>query len=89
MPFGEFDCVFTDGKRLFIVECKAGSVKQEYIQKLENNLKSYGGIAARGILVCAFPIGPMLQKRIDVSKSIKTLSNLNVNTQEMLKIITS
>lgn len=45
-PSGEFDCAFTDGKRLWLVECKAGSVKQEHIQKLENNLKTHGGIAA-------------------------------------------
>ena len=71
MPFGEFDCVFTDGRRLFIVECKAGAVKQEHIQKLENNLKVYGGIAAKGLLISAFPVTPMLQMRMSNSTSIR------------------
>ena len=71
MPFGEFDCTFTDGNRLFIVECKAGAVKQDHIQKLENNLKNYGGIAARGMLISAFPPPPMLQMRISNSTSIR------------------
>ncbi len=87
MPFGEFDCVFTDGKRLFMVECKAGSVKQEHIQKLENNLKNYGGIAARGILVTAFQPVSMIEKRIDTLNSINALSDWDVNTQELKKII--
>ena len=69
--FGEFDCVFTDGNRLFIVECKAGALKQEHIQKLENNLKLYGGISAQGILFTSFPPGPHLQERINMSKSIQ------------------
>lgn len=71
MPFGEFDCAFTDGNRLFIVECKAGAVNQDHIQKLENNLKNYGGIAARGMLISAFPPSLMLQTRMSRSTSIR------------------
>ncbi len=74
MPVGEFDCVYTDGKRLYIVECKAGPVKQDHIQKLENNLKTYGGIAAMGILLTAFPICQALQDRIDRSTSIQLMN---------------
>ena len=51
---GEFDCVYTDGKRLYIVECKAGKVTQDHIHKLENNVKNYGGNDARGILFSSF-----------------------------------
>lgn len=74
MPVGEFDCVYTDGKRLYIVECKAGVVKQDHIQKLENNLKTYGGIAAMGVLFTAFPICPALQDRINRSTSIQLMN---------------
>ncbi|HQL86189.1 MAG: hypothetical protein BWX73_02450 [Lentisphaerae bacterium ADurb.Bin082] len=73
MPVGEFDCAFTDGKRLFMVECKAGVVKQEHIQKLENNLKTYGGIAAQGILLHAFPLDPKHKERISSSTSIRAV----------------
>ncbi len=38
------------------VECKAGPVRQEAIQKLENNLKLYGGVAARGLLDLILPL---------------------------------
>lgn len=74
MPVGEFDCAYTDGKRLYIVECKAGVVKQDHIQKLENNLKTYGGIAARGILFTSFHVNSPLQDRIDRSTSIQLMN---------------
>ena len=86
-PVGEFDCAFTDGKRLWFVECKAGSVKQEHIQKLENNLKTYGGIAARGILVSSFPITPALLKRVQSSTSIRAVHPENLNVDELQKIL--
>lgn len=66
----EFDCTFTDGKRLWIIECKAGPVRQEAIQKLQNILRTYGGIAARGLLVSSFPLSDALQKRVDNIDSI-------------------
>ena len=74
MPVGEFDCVYTDGNRLWIVECKAGAVKQEHLQKLENNVKTYGGIAAKGILFTAFPLIEQHKKRIASSTSIQVIS---------------
>ena len=71
MPTGEFDCVFTDGYRLFIVECKARPITQEHFQKLENNLKTYGGIAAKGIFFSTYPLSEALQARISSSTSIQ------------------
>jgi len=88
-PSGEFDCVFTDGKRLWIVECKAGNVRQEHIQKLENNLKTYGGIAARGILVSSFPIVPPLAKRIRSSTSIADVQAGEVRSEVLQRVIAS
>ena len=84
---GEFDCAFTDGKRLWLIECKAGQVKQEHIQKLENNLKTYGGIAAKGILVAASPVGNVQKRRIYSSTSIRVIQSGEVKSDSLLKII--
>jgi len=89
IPVGEFDCAFTDGKRLWLVECKSGGIKQEHIQKLENNLKTYGGIAAKGMLISAFPILDNHKKRIDSSMSIHAIQPEDLNGDAILKIITS
>ena len=88
-PSGEFDCAFTDGKRLWLVECKAGNVKQEHIQKLENNLKTYGGIAARGILVSSFPIVPTLVRRIRSSTAICDVQAGDVRADVIERLIAS
>ena len=85
-PAQEFDCLFTDGKRLWIVECKAGPVKQEAIQKLENNLKHYGGVAARGLLVSSFPLNSANTKRIDTLPAITAVPPEQLTT-EMLRLI--
>ena len=73
MPVNEFDCVYTDGKSLYLVECKAGSVRQEHIQKLENNLKTYGGLAARGILFTTCSVYYTIRDRIERSTSIQLM----------------
>lgn len=39
----EFDVVYTDGYSLIILECKAGRVFQEYVQKLENLREHFSG----------------------------------------------
>lgn len=87
MPNGEFDCAFTDGTRLWLVECKAGNVKQEHIQKLENNLRTYGGIAAKGILVSSFTIVPPLMKRVRSSTSMHAVQAGEVTTDALRRII--
>lgn len=57
-PIQEFDVIFSDGKRLFIMECKAGSYLSADVQKLQNNVRNYGGVDARGaMLVCFRPSG--------------------------------
>ncbi|MHB1036907.1 MAG: ATP-binding protein [Pirellulales bacterium] len=59
----EFDVCFTDGKRLFIVECKAGSVLSEDIYKLQNCVRNYGGVEAKGVLISAFPLSHEATRR--------------------------
>lgn len=83
----ELDVAFTDGHSLYIVECKAGSVTQEQIMKLQNLVRFYGGVEGRGIVACCFtPKAESVQKKIKdaklvlccgdkFSKEIETLMN--------------
>ena len=63
--YQELDLCYTDGHEFYVVECKSGSVKQEAIQKLENIVRKYGGVHARGIISSCFPPDPTNQERID------------------------
>lgn len=59
----EFDVVFTDGRRLFVIECKAGMVLNEHVYKLENSVRKYGGVEARGMLVAVrAPAAPQVRR---------------------------
>ena len=82
----EFDCVFTDGKRLWLVECKAGNITQADVQKLENSLKRYGGVAARGLLISSFPPGGQAD-RIKQSRDISSISDLALSTENLRSFI--
>lgn len=66
----EFDVTFTDGKRLFIIECKAGGVISEDVYRLENSVRNYGGIESRGILVSAFPPPDASRRRLRSGKNL-------------------
>lgn len=50
----EFDVIFTDHKRLYIIECKAGNYDSSAVEKLQNNISIYGGTVGRGCLVACF-----------------------------------
>ena len=64
--YQEFDVLFTDGSRLYIVECKAGAVNSDYVVKLENEVRQYCGIGGRGILAACFPPTDLtVMKRIE------------------------
>lgn len=85
----EFDCLFTDGKRLWIVECKAGSVTQADIQKLENNLRRYGGVAAKGILVTSFaPLEPITNRLREIP-GITAVRPEELATETLRRIVLS
>lgn len=71
-PFQEFDLLFTDGSRLYIVECKAGAVTSDHVVKLNDEVRRYGGIGGRGLLVCCFqPRDPIINKRISECPSCR------------------
>lgn len=63
-PYNEFDLLFTDGTRLYIVECKAGTVKSEYVVKLQNLVRNLGGRIGQGILVSPFRPYSSARKRL-------------------------
>lgn len=50
VPSYEFDVLFTDGKRLFEIECKSGKVDQTDITKLDSNATYFGGSEVCSIL---------------------------------------
>jgi len=77
--YQELDIVFTDGKSLFIVECKAGkNVKSADVMKLQNNVRYYGGVQGKGILATAFkPKNKVVKKKISESKNITLVSGIN------------
>ena len=83
----EFDGAFTDGKRLWIVECKAGPVRQEAIQKLENNLKLYGGVAARGLLISSFPLNEANKNRLGRLSAITAVPPDELSTETLRRVV--
>lgn len=69
--YQELDITFTDGKKLYIVECKAGKIKTEHIEKLKNITLHYGGISSIGILAGCFKIdNEIIQKKIGDNRNI-------------------
>lgn len=54
-PVQEFDGLMTDGRRLILIECKAGNVTVDQLFKLQQLARSYGGHEAHGLLIGAYP----------------------------------
>lgn len=70
-PYNEFDLLFTDGTRLYIVECKAGTVKSEYVVKLQNLVRNLGGLIGQGILVSPFRLHSSARKRLSEARECR------------------
>jgi hypothetical protein len=51
--YNEVDVLFTDGQKLYFVECKAGEVKLDAIDKVKNTAAALGGDKAIPIIVAA------------------------------------
>lgn len=87
--YQELDITFTDGKKLYIIECKAGNIKSDHIMKLQNITKYFGGLKGKGILASCFPPhNKVVNKKIKDSKNIKLLAGngFNKNIIEYIKI---
>lgn len=78
-PYQELDIAFTDGRRLYIIECKAGNVNSEHLMKLQNIVRYFGGIEGRAVLASCFPPNnKVVRKKIDDSKNLHLISGNNL-----------
>jgi hypothetical protein len=78
-PYQELDIAFTDGRRLYVIECKAGNLNSEHVMKLQNIVRYFGGIEGRAVLVSCFPPNnKIVKKKIDESKNIELLAGNNL-----------
>lgn len=64
----EVDILINDSGKLIFVECKAGDVKSEHIDRIKNRKDTFGGLISKSILVTRFPLetnfNPHLSKNI-------------------------
>ncbi|RTI86054.1 hypothetical protein C3I04_02780 [Campylobacter jejuni] len=79
--YQEFDILFTDGYKLFAIECKSGAVKAEHIEKLSHIKRQYGELGVICILIALYmPHHPTTKKKIKDS-------NFNVVNDDYAKNI--
>jgi len=86
--YQELDITFTDGRRLYVIECKAGNVNSEHVMKLQNIVRYFGGIEGRAVLAsCFYPKNKVVRKKIDDSKNLQSVSgnNLFKQLEEMIQ----
>lgn len=74
--YQELDIVFTDGRRLYVLECKAGRfIQGVYVRKLESITRYFGGIGGRGILACCFNPGhAVIRQKAKESNNVELIS---------------
>ena len=80
-PYQEMDIVFTDGSRLYIIECKAGNVTIDHVTKLQNVTRNYGGVGGRGILASCFPLRAVQKKRLSDARECRSVCGENIAGQ--------
>jgi len=87
--YQELDIAFTDGRRLYLIECKAGNVSSEHVMKLQNIIGHFGGVEGKAIFAtCFYPKNKIIKKKIDDSKNIQLMLGDNILKQleEMIQI---
>lgn len=71
VDYQEIDICFSDGKRLYIIECKSGIVVSDHVEKLKNITFQYGGLGAVGILASCFKLpNKVVEKKLKDNKQI-------------------
>lgn len=85
----EFDVVFTNHCRLYLVSCKTSKLAQEKqykdknpVYELDSLKDDAAGLFGKGILVSASPLGTELKKRADILQLI-TISAQDIGWLEM------
>lgn len=77
--YQELDVVFTDGNRLYVIECKSGRAEVEHIMKLENIVRYYGGLEGKGILLYINKVdNPIVVKKATESKNVRVFDGDNI-----------
>lgn len=80
--YQELDITFTDGRVLYIIECKAGGVKSEQLMKLQNIVRYFGGVSGQGILACCFsPNNSVIRRRIEEFSNIHEVTGDDLLTK--------
>ena len=74
----ELDLAYTDAYYLYILECKSGNVTQEDVQKLENNVRNYGGTYGRGVLITAKEQESFVLERIKNTRNVMLVDGSRV-----------
>ncbi|GAA7384324.1 hypothetical protein ID0635_01340 [Helicobacter pylori] len=66
--YAELDMAFSDGKNLYIVECKSGELKNKgVLANLSANAQIFGGANAKCILISIDDnLGPSIQEKIKI-----------------------
>ncbi|MCQ2844971.1 DUF1887 family protein [Helicobacter pylori] len=64
----ELDMAFSDGKNLYVVECKSGELKDKgVLTTLSTNTQIFGGSNAKCILISSDDnLGPSIQEKIKI-----------------------
>ncbi|WRB08357.1 DUF1887 domain-containing protein [Helicobacter pylori] len=64
----ELDMAFSDGKNLYVVECKSGELKNKgVLTTLSTNTQVFGGSNAKYILISSDDnLGPSIQEKIKI-----------------------
>lgn len=86
--YQELDVVFTDGERLYIIECKSGIVLGEHISKLDSIVQAYGGISGIGILCYAgsLPSRTVCLKALAAGVKLWSFNELKRNLRDLMKL---
>ena len=73
--YQELDICVTDGRRLYVIECKAGNVTSDDVMKHQNIVRYFGGIEGKGIFATCFqPASKVVRKKLDESKNLQLVS---------------
>ncbi|MBW7876132.1 MAG: DUF1887 family protein [Candidatus Cloacimonetes bacterium] len=73
--YQELDVVLTDGRRLYIIECKAGAVNSENVMKIQNVVRLFGGGEGRAAIASCFPPNNnVVKKKINDSKNLRLVA---------------
>lgn len=85
--YQEMDVVFTNGKKLFIVECKTGPAELPHVERLSTITRYYGGIEGVGILAYTRkPESEILLKKISETPNVKMVAGEGI-VQQIKKVI--